>query len=453
MVRYLLAIWLVVLLPTCVLSERCSLDAVDVRLHADLLEEIGFKPPARVFSYIKFSRLLVRFGPPKLHPIQINRRGDIRQIRLVPVTIEVSGSVDEKGAKEFFLHELRSRVKKKGGVFSTTPRVFGRATKLLNAQTLRFPATIRTEIDFMGVFEVAENRTPVWLDIKLVPDEQKKDLGIDAEVKAGDSRASSLLGDLINFGTLPLYVLAEIFDIDSLGSSLDIPSIIIEDEADERIEGSLNQAQTYINENFDVESINSFVKGRLALFSHVFRDRIRYTKQTGFSMRVIGLRYVTWTLIRELEVTLRLNKSSVDENSQTWITYGTACQLREIMGSLVRLNEELNGRAVVQHEIKANDNLHDLSVKYLGSAEYVMTIAQYNNLNDPDLLRIGEVLKIPSLATILSARVHVVEPGDTVWNIVGKSDGGHGRLADVISNNTFPSGADSIYPGMIVVLD
>ena len=78
-------------------------------------------------------------------------------------------------------------------------------------------------------------------------------------------------------------------------------------------------------------------------------------------------------------------------------------------------------------------------------------IAQYNNIKNPDLIYIGQKIKIPPSNTVVAQVVYTVKEGDTLSKIAEKYNLNWKKLyeknKDVIGDNP-----DLIYPGQKLVI-
>mgnify|MGYP000134342067 FL=1 len=98
----------------------------------------------------------------------------------------------------------------------------------------------------------------------------------------------------------------------------------------------------------------------------------------------------------------------------------------------------------------SGESLHSISENLFGDSRFVMTIAQKNNMVNPDVLAVGQELEIPQVEALTDPNARFVAVDDSVWSIVGTNYGDHSRMSQVIERNVFPSGPDLIYPGMLV---
>lgn len=82
-----------------------------------------------------------------------------------------------------------------------------------------------------------------------------------------------------------------------------------------------------------------------------------------------------------------------------------------------------------EYTVKDKDTLGKIAERYYGNSDYWYLLAEYNNLEDPNMIYVGQKLKIPGdLATILefdenyteyeADKTYTVKQGDTMYCIV-----------------------------------
>ena len=458
MVQCVVLFCLIIAFPIFANAADCSLDGVQMDpLHRDILEKLGLDLSGELLSFVTFKKLSVDFGEIDSYPVQINAEGDFWEYDLVPVTIDIWAKVDSISAHGSFVSEIKVQlpaIKKEADMILTDDdvEVHGRGTELMNQNRLRFKAIIQTTHKLW--IRLAETKSSVYLDITIKGKNEGKDLGLHSKFTVKGSDANTIFANIINLVTAPVWIATEILDVDSLGQELDVVSKIIEHEIDKSTGRREHQVRS-----FDVASVNNRLKANLQTdvigFVDVFADKLRHTELSRF----YGPGHPLTTSQDSMQLTnsgtfIRLNKASVPvDDYSTYLQYKKACLFQSGLNRLKRLNDELNGTAVLGHEVAAGDNLHKISVKHFGSAEYAMAISQFNDLSDPNYIRVGDVVSIPELSALMSTGVHIVRPRDTLWDIVSNADGHQKRLPNVISRNSLPQGPDLIYPGMFILLE
>jgi nucleoid-associated protein YgaU len=112
----------------------------------------------------------------------------------------------------------------------------------------------------------------------------------------------------------------------------------------------------------------------------------------------------------------------------------------------------------VRHVVQPGDTLSGIALRELGSASLWPTIyyANRDQLVNPNWLRVGTVLKIPRTSAAMAAagaRVHVVQPGDTLWAIAKQHLGNPTHWPKVYAvNRHIIRNPWLIYPGQRVIL-
>ncbi|MEB3327763.1 MAG: LysM peptidoglycan-binding domain-containing protein [Candidatus Sericytochromatia bacterium] len=118
----------------------------------------------------------------------------------------------------------------------------------------------------------------------------------------------------------------------------------------------------------------------------------------------------------------------------------------------------VSARRALRVTVAPGDTLSALALRELGSATLWPVIYHANRdiLVDPHWLRVGTVLKVPRTSAALSAagaRVHVVQPGDTLWAIARAHLGDPRKWPKIFAvNRHIIRNPWLIYPGQRVVL-
>lgn len=67
----------------------------------------------------------------------------------------------------------------------------------------------------------------------------------------------------------------------------------------------------------------------------------------------------------------------------------------KVTGGVKELAKEKDAGGDTVYTIKPGDNLTSIALKYFGDASKYRDIAHYNNISDPDLIKVGQQLRIP----------------------------------------------------------
>ena len=112
------------------------------------------------------------------------------------------------------------------------------------------------------------------------------------------------------------------------------------------------------------------------------------------------------------------------------------------VGQIIRLPDSADTDCVRIHIIKSGDTLSALARKYGTTVE---ALAKANDIADPDKIKAGQVLRLPGDARV---RCHKVEKGDTLWDIAQK----HGTTVTDLINENRLSRPGMLRPGQVLRL-
>ena len=108
--------------------------------------------------------------------------------------------------------------------------------------------------------------------------------------------------------------------------------------------------------------------------------------------------------------------------------------------------EPLPERSESVYIVKRGDTLSGIASKYNTTYQ---ALASYNGINNPNLIYVGQVVKIPNCSTNNSSEVkYVVKKGDTLSGIASKYNTTYQKIA---SDNGI-SNPNLIYPGQVLII-
>lgn len=130
--------------------------------------------------------------------------------------------------------------------------------------------------------------------------------------------------------------------------------------------------------------------------------------------------------------------------------------LRIPVSDIPKCMDKYNRQATTDYIVKAGDSLFTIAQKYNASIE---GIAELNNLESPDMIKEGQVLKIPLSCVSLKPADEIpdnnegrleytVKSGDTLWQIAKK----YGVSVAYLINLNRLTEPDCIYPDQIIVI-
>ncbi|MBQ1658574.1 MAG: LysM peptidoglycan-binding domain-containing protein [Clostridia bacterium] len=130
--------------------------------------------------------------------------------------------------------------------------------------------------------------------------------------------------------------------------------------------------------------------------------------------------------------------------------------LRIPVSDIPKCMDKYNRQATTDYIVKAGDSLFTIAQKYNASIE---SISELNNLESPDMIKEGQVLKIPLSCVSLKPAdempdnndgrlEYTVKSGDTLWQIAKK----YGVSVAYLINLNRLTEPDCIYPDQIIVI-
>ena len=133
-------------------------------------------------------------------------------------------------------------------------------------------------------------------------------------------------------------------------------------------------------------------------------------------------------------------------------TVGALASLNMISDpDVIRIGQKLrvpSGDSVIVYIVKKGDSLYAIAKEYDTS---VGAIADLNGIDDPDLIMPGQVLQIPSRENsgdMDDMKEYTVRKGDTLWSIARKT----GMSVAHLTNLNRLDNTDCLKPGQIIIL-
>ena len=132
----------------------------------------------------------------------------------------------------------------------------------------------------------------------------------------------------------------------------------------------------------------------------------------------------------------------------------------ELVPPATTTTEEVLSSLPTSHTVVDGENLWSIAEKYYNSGYNWIDIAKENNLTNPDVVSLGQVLTIPKAEPILAPTASVpsitgdsytVVHGDNLWEIAVRAYGdGYQWLKIVQANNL--ANPDLIHPGNVLTI-
>lgn len=82
-----------------------------------------------------------------------------------------------------------------------------------------------------------------------------------------------------------------------------------------------------------------------------------------------------------------------------------------------KVNELLSAQTVITYKVKSGDTLSSIASKYNTTYQ---KLAEYNNITNPNIINVGQVIKIPNNTQVSNKEYYTVQSGDNLSNIAKK---------------------------------
>lgn len=163
---------------------------------------------------------------------------------------------------------------------------------------------------------------------------------------------------------------------------------------------------------------------------------------SGNEIRVQNYYNYPWDCVLRLTVTDTAAELATGNGASA--EAGTGPQTPTGTSSDQNAPETATGAAAGTYTVQPGDTLSGLAAKYNTT---VSVLAGLNGISNPNLIRVGQVLRLPgeAAAPITGAWYYTVQPGDNLWAIARDQLGDYHRLDEIKALNGLVSSI--IYPG------
>ena len=143
-------------------------------------------------------------------------------------------------------------------------------------------------------------------------------------------------------------------------------------------------------------------------------------------------------------------KSVKQDEPLAYIDTAIACKISSfLMRSKLARAEKASG-LIPKVTVGVGDTLEVIAEKTLGSKKLYPEIAAINQLANPDRIRVGQVLELPSGILAFSQDAVEVSSGDSLWGIWKANFSQKDKFSSFKKRNSMSTSGGSIYPGTFV---
>lgn len=151
------------------------------------------------------------------------------------------------------------------------------------------------------------------------------------------------------------------------------------------------------------------------------------------------------------------------------LTFSIISSARQSLQQQEKNAQELQHTLPTTYTVQDGDTLWSIAITFYNSGYNWVSIASASDLQNPDLLAVGQVLTIPDVAPITieqgdildGATTDTVKPahgevmvaqGDSLWTIAEREYGTGYKWVDIVHANAIITNPDLIYPNTILRL-
>ena len=245
-------------------------------------------------------------------------------------------------------------------------------------------------------------------------------------IKEANEEANGFLNIIKNYK--PLYPV--VIDIESSSRTEDLKKDTLVDIANtfcKKVESAGYYVMIYANLNYFETKLNSSVLNKYDKWLAEWRDKPTFDEPFGM-----------W------QYTSKGSKPGINGNVDLDIAYKNYPKI--IKDANLNNYKESNSN-IINYVVKKGDTLSNIAAKYNTTYTY---LAKYNNINNPNKIYPGQIIKIPNKAVVKPTK-YIVKKGDTLTSIAKKYNTNWKKIYEknksIIGNNP-----NKIYPGQTLLI-
>ena len=304
-------------------AKLCELDEVSLNVTPELLGGVGYEPDSEFLSYVTFNRLKVRFGSIETRELKIDRWGNTSPTRVVSIFVDLYGSV--RSARDEFISRLEQHASELVKISES-----GGYMRILSSSTIGYAATVTVD-KYEDVVEIISNpvfgifgwilrktvrkslvhlgtaRIPVRLDVVMSLTEAGDDVKMETTLRQGASDVDAPWLAAVSF-VLPLGGLFATQIEDALERAVDRGATRVASKIEKALPGAGSMSEMFPSSG--------------STFISIMKE-LKFAEATGFEGKNPGAVHSD----KDSEVEVRLSKATSLDESTSFISEKSACQL------------------------------------------------------------------------------------------------------------------------------